>query len=235
MGGSVPVFDEIILSMQNMNKIEKMNEVASVVTCQAGVILEKLNEFLEGYGLETPLDLGAKGSCQVGGNASTSAGGKYVVKYGSFRSHILGLEAVLPTGEILDLTSEIHKDNTGYDLKHLFIGGEGTLGVITKLNIHCEKIDSIRKIMVLKMGSYESILQSIPVIKKHLGKSVAALEYMDSVTYHTVIDNLKQNPLFDQVHDHEHLLFVQVSTEELDDLFEDLDMVEDSIMSTTEA
>ena len=83
------------------------------------------------------MDLGAKGSCHVGGNASTNAGGKYVIKYGSFRSHILGLEAVTPNGEVLDLRSEIMKDNTGYDLKQLFIGGEGTLGVITKLNIHC--------------------------------------------------------------------------------------------------
>lgn len=83
------------------------------------------------------MDLGAKGSCQIGGNASTNAGGKYVVKYGSLRSHILGLEAVLPNGEILDLRSKIHKDNTGFDLKQLFISSEGTIGIITKLNIHC--------------------------------------------------------------------------------------------------
>jgi FAD/FMN-containing dehydrogenase len=69
------------------------------------------------------LDLGAKGSCMVGGNASTNAGGKYVLKYGSYRSHILGLEAVLATGEVLDMRSEIFKDNTGYDIKQLLIGG----------------------------------------------------------------------------------------------------------------
>lgn len=94
--------------------------------------------------------MGAKGSCQIGGNAATNAGGKYVIKNGGFRSHILGLEAVIPSGEILDMTSEIHKDNTGYDLKHLFIGSEGTLGMITKLNIHCPKVDVDRKILVFK-------------------------------------------------------------------------------------
>jgi FAD/FMN-containing dehydrogenase len=104
------------------------------------------------------LDLGAKGSCFIGGNAATNAGGKYVIKYGSFRSHILGLEAVLPNGNILDLRSEIHKDNTGFDLKHLFIGGEGTIGIITKLNIHCEKIDTVKKIMVFKTDKFETIL-----------------------------------------------------------------------------
>ena len=105
-----------------------------------------------------PLDLGAKGSCQIGGNASTNAGGKYVIKYGSFRSHILGAEAVLANGSVLDMTSEVIKDNTGFDLKQLFIGGEGTLGVITKLNIHCPKLDHNRKIMVFKTDDYSKII-----------------------------------------------------------------------------
>lgn len=105
VGGSVPVFDEIIVSLKNMNKIEKFDPVSSVVNVEAGVVLERLSQFLEPEGCETPLDLGAKGSCMVGGNASTNAGGKYVIKFGSFRSHILGIEAVLPSGEVLDMRS----------------------------------------------------------------------------------------------------------------------------------
>ena len=101
----MPIFDEIILNMKRMDKIEKFDPVSSVASVEAGVILEKLNQFLEEKGFEMPLDLGAKGSCHVGGNASTNAGGKYVIKYGCFRSHILGLEAVLPGGDILDLRS----------------------------------------------------------------------------------------------------------------------------------
>ena len=154
VGGSVPVFDEIIVNLKNMSKIEKFDPVSSVATVQAGVILEKLNQYLAPEGCETPLDLGAKGSCMVGGNAATNAGGKYVIKYGSFRSHILGLEAVLPSGEVLDMRSKIVKDNTGYDLKHLFIGGEGTLGIITRLNIHCPKVDTYHKVLVFKTDNF---------------------------------------------------------------------------------
>lgn len=85
------MFDEIIVNLKHMDRIVSFNDVSAVVTCEAGVILEKLNAHLNCYGFEVPLDLGAKGSCQIGGNASTNAGGKYVIKYGSFRSHILGL------------------------------------------------------------------------------------------------------------------------------------------------
>jgi FAD/FMN-containing dehydrogenase len=96
------------------------------------VILESLNEYLKPYNCEIPLDLGAKGSCFIGGNISTHAGGKYFVKYGPLKGNILGLEVVLASGEILNMQSELRKDNTGTDLKQLFIGSEGTLGVVTK-------------------------------------------------------------------------------------------------------
>jgi FAD/FMN-containing dehydrogenase len=195
VGGSVPVFDEIILNLRGMNKIEKFDPVSSVVSVEAGVILEKLSDFLEAEGFEMPLDLGAKGSCQVGGNASTNAGGKYVLKYGSFRSHILGLEAVLPSGEVLDLRSELVKDNTGYDLKQLLIGSEGTLGVITKLNIHCPKADKHKKIMVFKTDNYQTILDNLSTFKTLLGKHLNALEYMNAASYNAIIEHLHK-PIF---------------------------------------
>ncbi len=84
-----------------------------------------------------PLDLGARGSCQIGGNVSTNAGGVRVVRYGLLRDNVLGLEVVLPNGEILDLLSKVRKDNTGVDLKQLFIGTEGILGVVTKVVLRC--------------------------------------------------------------------------------------------------
>jgi FAD/FMN-containing dehydrogenase len=105
VGGSVPVFDEVVVSTKNMNKIVKFDETSSVLTVEAGVVLEKANEHLSKFGCQVPLDLGAKGSCQLGGNASTNAGGIYMVKHGSFRSHILGMEAVLPNGTILNMES----------------------------------------------------------------------------------------------------------------------------------
>lgn len=206
----MPVFDEIILSTRNMNKIDKFNEISSIVTLDAGVILEKANEFVGGYGCEFPLDLGAKGTCQVGGNAATNAGGIYMIKHGSFRSHILGLEAVLPSGEILDMQSEIHKDNTGYDLKQLLIGSEGTLGVITKLNVHCPRKDENKTILVFKSHSYEDIIHALPLFRKKLGDKLTALEYVDGFTYQISCKHLGVHLM--DVQQSEHLLFVETTS-----------------------
>ncbi len=126
--GSVPVFDEVVVSTSLMSEIEGVDANSSVATVQAGVVLEQLDRRLEEHGLMVPLDLGAKGSCQLGGNVSTNAGGLRLLRYGSLHGSVLGLEAVLPGGEVLDCMSKMKKDNTGYDLKHLFIGSEGESG-----------------------------------------------------------------------------------------------------------
>ncbi|KAM6357752.1 D-2-hydroxyglutarate dehydrogenase, mitochondrial isoform 2-T4 [Alca torda] len=137
VGGSVPVFDEIILSTVLMNRIISFDKVSGILVCQAGCVLEKLNEYLEEQGFIMPLDLGAKGSCHIGGNVATNAGGLRLLRYGSLRGTVLGLEVVLADGSALDCLASLRKDNTGYDLKQLFIGSEGTLGVITAVSILC--------------------------------------------------------------------------------------------------
>lgn len=137
VGGSVPVFDEIILSTQLMNEIEHVDDVSGVLVCQAGCVLERLEERAAEHGLVMPIDLGAKGTCHIGGNVSTNAGGLRLLRYGNLHGNILGVEAVKADGTILDLMSNFKKDNTGYHLKHLFIGSEGTLGVVTKVAIAC--------------------------------------------------------------------------------------------------
>lgn len=101
------------------------------------MILENLDSWAASKGFTAPLDLGAKGTCQIGGNVSTHAGGLRFVRYGSLHGTVLGLEAVLADGRIIDVLTSLRKDNTGYDLKQLFIGSEGTLGVITKVSILC--------------------------------------------------------------------------------------------------
>jgi D-lactate dehydrogenase (cytochrome) len=106
-----------------------------VVTCDAGVILESLDDYLNERGYMTPLDLGAKGSCHIGGNIATNAGGLRLLRYGSLHGTVLGLEVVLADGSILSDMKPLRKDNTGYDLKQLFIGSEGTLGIITGATI----------------------------------------------------------------------------------------------------
>src|SRR5690606_1250157 len=109
--------------------------VGGTVLVQAGVVLEALQQQVETQGWSFPLDLGARGSCQVGGNAATNAGGNRVIRYGTMRNLVLGLEVALPDGRLLDLLGRVTKNTTGVDLKHLFIGAEGTLGVITRLTL----------------------------------------------------------------------------------------------------
>jgi len=122
VGGSVPVYDEVIVSLAGMDKIISFDNVNGILTSEAGCVLENLSTFVENEGFIMPLDLGAKGSCQIGGNISTNAGGLRFIRYGSLHGNVLGLEVVLADGTILDMLTTLRKDNTGYDLKHLFIG-----------------------------------------------------------------------------------------------------------------
>jgi FAD/FMN-containing dehydrogenase len=127
--------------------------------------LEKTNDVIGKYNYEIPLDLGAKGSCHLGANASTHAAGKYFIKHGPLRGNILGLEVVLADGKVLDMRSHIRKDNTGIDLKQLFISSEGTLGIITGLDINCAKIDQKRQVILMKTKKFENILAAVEKAK----------------------------------------------------------------------
>ncbi|XP_057740236.1 D-2-hydroxyglutarate dehydrogenase, mitochondrial-like [Arachis stenosperma] len=139
VGGSVPVFDEVVVSLSAMSKIISFDKVSGILVCEAGCILENIISFLDSEGIHLfimPLGLGAKGSCQIGGNVSTdAAGGLRLLRYGFLHGNVLGIEAVLADGTVLDMLKTLRKDNTGYDLKHLFIGSEGFLGIITKVLI----------------------------------------------------------------------------------------------------
>ena len=132
-GGGVPGEDgrSIVVSLGRMNRIRAIDPIDFTVTAEAGCILAEIQKSAEGVDRLFPLSLGAEGSCQIGGNLSTNAGGIAVLRYGNARDLCLGLEVVLPDGRIWDGLRVLRKDNTGYDLKHLFIGAEGTLGVIT--------------------------------------------------------------------------------------------------------
>ncbi len=132
-GGAAPDLsgDQVVLSLQRMNRVRAIDPLNFTITVDAGVILESVQQAADQAGCLFPLSLGAEGSCQIGGNISTNAGGSGVLRYGNTRDLVLGLEVVLPDGRVWDGLKCLRKDNTGYDLKHLFIGGEGTLGIIT--------------------------------------------------------------------------------------------------------
>ncbi len=134
VGASIPVRggDEIVLSLARMNRILDVNPTAYTMTVEAGVVLQTIQETATAHDRYFPISLGAQGSCMIGGNLSTNAGGATVLHYGNTRSMVLGLEVVLPDGRVWNGLRALKKDNTGYDLKNLFVGAEGTLGVITK-------------------------------------------------------------------------------------------------------
>ena len=179
VGGSVPVFDEIVLQLSRMNQIRSFDDVSGVLVADAGVILEVADNYLAERGYIFPLDLGAKGSCQIGGNVATNAGGLRLLRYGSMHGNILGLEAVLPDGTIVDDLSKLRKNNTGYDLKQLFIGGEGTIGIITALSIICPQRSPAVNVAYFGLESYEKAQQAFKEAKKQLSEILSAFEMMD--------------------------------------------------------
>lgn len=187
VGGSVPVFDEVILSMSLMNKIHHIDVDGGSVNCDAGCVLEQLDNEVAKDGLMMPLDLGAKGSCHIGGNIATCAGGLRLIRYGSLSANLLGLEVVLANGELLSMMNQMKKDNTGYHLKNLFIGSEGTLGVITKAVINCPTRPKSVTLALLGLDSYENVLKTFRSAKNHLSETLSSCEMMDAGSMESVM------------------------------------------------
>jgi D-2-hydroxyglutarate dehydrogenase len=172
VGGGVPVHDEVIVNLRSLNKVVSIDESAGVVVAEAGVVLEDLESYANAHNLTIPLDLGAKGKCQIGGNVSTNAGGLRLVRYGSLRGTVLGLEIVLADGRVLDLLKTLRKDNTGYDLKQLFIGAEGTLGIITKVALVAPPLPVATGVLFARLLQFQKRRRGDARRKKSLGRFV---------------------------------------------------------------
>jgi FAD/FMN-containing dehydrogenase len=170
-----------------MNKIVSFDDISGIVTCQAGVILENLNNFLENKGYIAPLDLGAKGSCHIGGNVATNAGGVRLLRYGSLHGNVLGLEVVLADGTVIDNLTTLRKDNTGYDIKQLFIGSEGTLGVITAVSILTPPKPQSINVAFFGLNSFENVKQTYKMAKFYLGEIISAVEFLDHLSLEMVL------------------------------------------------
>ncbi|KAI9852018.1 MAG: hypothetical protein M1838_002141 [Thelocarpon superellum] len=180
VGGSVSVFDEIVINMSRMNEIRSFDEVSGTLVVDAGCILEVVDHFLRENDHIFPLDLGAKGSCHIGGNVATNAGGLRLLRYGSLHGNVLGIEAVLPDGTIVDDLSTLRKNNTGYDLKQLFIGGEGTIGIITGISILCPQKPKAVNVAFFGLESFEMVQRAYREAKSQLSEILSAFELMDS-------------------------------------------------------
>ncbi|KAL0739513.1 hypothetical protein Bca4012_015723 [Brassica carinata] len=197
VGGSVPVFDEVIINVGLMNKVLSFDEVSGVLVCEAGCILENLATFLDTKGFVMPLDLGAKGSCHIGGNVSTNAGGLRLIRYGSLHGTVLGLEAVTASGNVLDMLGTLRKDNTGYDLKHLFIGSEGSLGIVTKVSILTQPKMSSVNLAFIACKDFLSCQKLLVEAKRNLGEILSAFEFLDNNSMDLVLNHLDgvRNPV----------------------------------------
>ena len=193
VGGSVPLNNEIIISLEQFDTIHPdptTNDCSSdsprmdILKCDAGCILQDVQDYAAARGQLLPLDLGAKGTCQIGGNVSTNAGGSYYYRYGSLHANVVGLEVVLPDGRILDCSyHDVNlKDNTGYDMKHLFIGAEGTLGVVTKIALKCPPLPKARCAAFLACETFDQVLHVLRVAKMGLSEILAAFEFLDQRT-----------------------------------------------------
>ncbi|WOK99398.1 putative D-2-hydroxyglutarate dehydrogenase, mitochondrial [Canna indica] len=190
VGGSVPVHDEVIINLGLMDKVVSFDKINGILVCEAGCILENLNSFLENEGFIMPLDLGAKGSCQIGGNVSTNAGGLRFIRYGSLHGTVLGLEVVLANGTVLDMLGTLRKNNTGYDLKHLFIGSEGSLGIVTKVSILTPPKLISTNHAFLACQDFISCQKLLLGAKRALGEVLSAFEFMDSHAMDLVLSHL---------------------------------------------
>lgn len=193
VGGSVPVFDEVVISTQLMNNIISLDRNSGVLTCQAGCILEHLNDHLQQFDLIMPLDLGAKGSCNIGGNVSTNAGGVRLLKYGSLHGSVLGLEVVTASGAVIDCLSAMRKDNVGYHMRHCFIGSEGTLGIVTAVSILCPPRPKAVNLAFLACESFDKVLEILSVARSELSEILSAFEFMDAYAMSSSIRHLKKS------------------------------------------
>ncbi len=176
-GGATPQPGEVALSLHRLNQIEVLDEVAGTVQVQAGVVLETLQQHVEARGWYFPLDLGARGSCQVGGNASTNAGGNRVIRYGCMRELTLGLEVALPDGRLLTMLNKVTKNTTGTELRHIFIGSEGTLGVITRLVLKLVPLPASTVTALCALPSFDAATRLLKTLKRDM-PGLSAFELM---------------------------------------------------------
>ena len=177
-GAAVPCVGGIALSLARMNAIESVDVAASTMTVQAGATLLAVQETAAAHGLQFGVDLGARGSCQIGGNLSTNAGGNGVLQFGMMREQTLGLEVVLADGSVLPMLRPMLKNNTGYDLKQFFIGAEGTLGVITRALLRLHPAPRARATALVALADFDTALALLGRLRTRFPGAVAAFELM---------------------------------------------------------
>ena len=183
--------NSIVVSLEKMNNMRQFNKEAQTITVESGMILSQIHDLVEKEDLFFPLNLGAKGSCMIGGNLSTNAGGVNVLKYGNTRELCLGLEVVLPDGKIMNLLSELKKDNTGYDLKNLFIGAEGTLGIITAATLKLFRLPKTITTLFVEANKISNAVKLLNVFNSNFPDRIESFELMPRVFWEVAQNNIE--------------------------------------------
>ena len=190
VGGQIPSGNEVLLSLKRMRTVRDISPLNNTMTVDAGLTLAEAQDIAAEAGRLFPLSIGAEGSCQIGGVISTNAGGVNVLRYGNCRDLVLGLEAVLPDGRIWNGLKRLRKNNTGYDLKHLFIGGEGTLGVVTAavLKLFPAPAEKVTALAALK--SAEDAVTLLSHAQDATGGGATSFEFMNRLCIELTTNNI---------------------------------------------
>ena len=242
--GAVTQPDELVLSLERMNAIEEVNAVERTMTVQSGVVLEAVQNAAEEQGLMYPLDIGGRGSCTVGGNIATNAGGNRVIRYGMTRDMVLGVEAVLADGTVVSSMNRMIKNNAGYDLKQLFIGSEGSLGVVTRAVLRLREKPRSQETMLVAVDSFDKVTALLKNIDARLGGTLSAFEVLWNNFYRLVTTPpAAQKPPLSQDYPYYALIEAmggdaQADRTRLQDAFEDAyraGLIADAVVAGSEA
>jgi FAD/FMN-containing dehydrogenase len=213
-GGATPQAGEIAISLERMSGIEEIDRESMTATVKAGTPLQILQQAAADAGYLFPLDLGARGSCTIGGNIATNAGGNQVIRFGMMRNLVLGLEAVLADGTIVSSMNKMLKNNAGYDLKQLFIGTEGTLGIVTRAVLRLYPKLPAKTTALCALDGFDSAVRLLQQLQSQLTGALSAFEAMWAAYFHYVVDHVDgaRSPFAGT-----HPLYVLVETEGADD------------------
>lgn len=196
-GGAVAAHGELVLSLERMSKALSFDAIDRTLSVQAGMALEALHNEAKEHGLIYPVDFASRGSCSIGGNIATNAGGIRVIRYGNTREWIAGLKVVTGAGEVLELNNALVKNSSGYDLRHLFIGAEGTLGIVVEATVKLTDPPPPTNVMLLALPSFDVLMQVFAAFRSRL--QLEAFEFLTDVALKHVLAHGAQNP-FEQIH-----------------------------------
>jgi FAD/FMN-containing dehydrogenase len=191
-GGSVPDTSgrQVVVNLSRMNRVRNIDPANNTMTVEAGCVLAGLQQLAEQHGRLFPLSLGAEGSCEIGGNLSTNAGGTGVLRYGNTRELVLGLEVVLPDGQVWNGLRALRKDNTGYDLKHLFVGAEGTLGIITAAVLKLFAMPRSQATALVAVENPAAALALLSKLRESVGERITGFELISRICIDLVLKHI---------------------------------------------